>query len=493
MQKFILLRGHQGSGKSTFAAELIAQFQRDFPQAEIYHIENDKELTDENGVYRFDSNKLAAAQEKGMATLKNALKRGAQHPNLDMLILNSNTNQKANACNALLNLAKKHHFKTECYRLHNFYPNTHGVAEHDVLAAYQRLNAGRVREEIHVPAVCPMSAKQAEILAEMAQFQRQPLDFDETQQTFVTKRYLQHGQRNFTAKPSRLFPELRVLKYRRNVFYENRFDDALLEMRGLILDTHDQIIVRPFKKTFNYSERIAKNSKYPIDISDDFIVNAVVKVNGFLGVCTHVQLPENHPSHGAAFDGQTLFSTTGSLDSDFAKMVKSHCSQYENMFTAYPNHSFLFEITDANDVHIIRENLGETLIGVIEVATGQQWREREVNEVAARFGVARPQIIENIAFGDLKMLLKSVQHEGFMVFDAANDELLFKLKSPYYLVSKFFGRSSAANLGRKLDKRQLDEEFYPLVDYITENKAIFNELAELDKIAFIQEFLNNSV
>ncbi|SSY81159.1 RNA ligase [Alysiella crassa] len=493
MQKFILLRGHQGSGKSTFAAEKIAQFQRDYPQAIIHHIENDKELTDEQGVYRWSPEAVEKAIQKGAATFKNTLKFGQQHRHADILIINSNTNQKANACRALLDLAKKNHFETEVYRLHNFYPNAHNVPEHEVLAAYQRLNENRVKGEIHVPAARPISAAQQAILDEMATFRSQPLDFDDEQQTFVTQRYLQNGQRNFTAKTSRLYPELRVLKYRRQVFYENRFDDALLEMRGLIIDKFGKIIVRPFKKVFNYSERMARNSKYPIEIADNHRVNAVVKVNGFLGCCTHVRLPENHPSLGAAFDGKTLFSTTGSLDSDFAKMTQNHCIQYENLFVAYPNHTFLFEVCDPSDVHIIREDFGATLIGAIEVATGRQWRERELDDVAARFDIKRPQTIENIEFGELKSLLKTVEHEGFMVFDAATETMLFKLKSPYYLVSKLFGRSSETSLGRKLDKRNLDEEFYPLADYIAENKAIFNEMTELDKIAFIQDFLKNSV
>ena len=66
---------------------------------------------------------------------------------------------------------------------------------------------------------------------------------------FVTDHYLQHGSCNFTAKASKRYPELRVLKYARSVFYNNRFDDALLEMRGLIIDAHNRIIVRPFKKS----------------------------------------------------------------------------------------------------------------------------------------------------------------------------------------------------------------------------------------------------
>ncbi|MDK4680389.1 RNA ligase [Kingella negevensis] len=493
MQKFILLRGHQGSGKSTFAAQKIAEFQRDYPNAQIIHIENDKELTDENGVYHFDPEKLAKAQQKGMATFKNALKQGQQSPHSDVLIVNSNTNQKANACRALLDLVKKHRFATEVYRLHNFYPNAHNVPEREVLSAYHRLNQNRVKDEQHVPAICPISAEQQAVIDEMNAFQRTPLDFDETQQTYVTKRFLQHGQRDFTAKASRQYPELRVLKYRRHVFYDNCFNDALVEMRGLVLDSHDNIIIRPFKKVFNYSERVAKNSKYPIEIPEDFRVDAVVKVNGFLGCCTHIRLPENHTNYGANFNNKTLFSTTGSLDSDFAKMTAKHCSQYENMFSDYPNHTFLFEVCDPIDVHIIREAFGATLIGVIEVATGRQWREQELDDIAARYDVKRPQVIENISFGELKALLKTVEHEGFMVFDSATKEMLFKLKSPYYLVSKLFGRSTADNLSRKLDKRHVDEEFYPLIDYISANQSYFNELAELDKIAFIQEFLRNVV
>lgn len=396
MQKFILLRGHQGSGKSTFAEQKIAEFQKEFPNAQIVHIENDKELTDENGVYRFSREALAQAQQKGMVVLKNTLKFGQQYKQNPILIINSNTNQKANACRSLLDLAKKFGFETEVYRLHNFYPNLHHVPENDVLAAYFRLNQNRVKGEIHVPAEQPISAAQQATIDEMAKLHRMPLDFDETQQTYVTRRFLQCGQRDFTAKTSRKYPELRVLKYRSSVFYENRFNDALLEMRGLVVDAHGRIIVRPFKKVFNYSERIAKNSKYPIEISENHLVDVVVKVNGFLGVCTHVCLPEDHPSFGAAFQGKTLYSTTGSLDSGFAEMVQNHCSPYENIFMDYPNHTFLFEICDPSDVHIIREEFGATLIGIVEVATGRQWREDELDNLAAQYGLKRPQTIKKL-------------------------------------------------------------------------------------------------
>ena len=284
-----------------------------------------------------------------------------------------------------------------------------------------------------------------------------------------------------------------MLKYNKDVFFENRFDDALLEMRGIVLDKYNQIIVRPFTKVFNYSERIAKDSRYPLHIDDDRLVNAVVKVNGFLGCCTYVQLAEGNPSFSEDFNNQVLYSTTGSLDSNFAKMTEQHCSQYIDLFKAYPNHTFMFEITDKNDVHIIKEELGETLIGIRNVATGVQFSEDELDNIAEQYGIKRPETIKGSTFGALKDVLKDVEHEGFMVFDNQTNELLFKLKSPFYLVSKFFGRSTEGNIGRKLDKRHVDEEFYPLIDHIQVNRESFDAMSEQEKIAFIQAFLREQL
>jgi len=489
MQKFILLRGHQGSGKSTYAAELIVQFKNEHPNAQIVHIENDKELTNANGEYQWSSEALAAAQEKGRAMMRNALKRGQQSPQQALLIINSNTNQKATNCIQMLQSARNHGFQTEVYRLHNFYPTHHNVAQDGVLAAYIKLNQNPLRDEIPAPAVQAMSPEQHAQIQEMTQFKNRAPQYDPARHTHITEDYLRLGQRDFSIKPSKKYPQLSVLKYARSVFYENRFDNALLEMRGIVLDPHNQIIIRPFNKVFNYSERIAANSRYPIHIADDHRLTAVVKVNGFLGCCTYVRLPENHPSHGADFDNQILYSTTGSLDSDFAKLVQRHCAQYQALFQAYPNHTFMFEITDPSDVHIIRETFGETLIGIRNVATGEQFTEDELDQIAQQHGIARPQTLSNITFGELKALLKTVEHEGFMVFDADTGEMLFKLKSPYYLISKFLGRSNEGNLGRKLDKRHVDEEYYPLIDHIREHQATFNAMSEHEKIAFIQAFL----
>ena len=252
-QTFLLLRGHQGSGKSTFAEAKTAGFLAQYPNGEVVRIENDLLLTDENGVYRWSPEALDKAQRRGRAAMRDAFKRGQAGRAWPMLVLNSNTNQKSSACIGMMQMARRHGFAVEVCHLHNFFANAHGVGETDVLAAYLKLNQNRLREEVHIPAVQPMSAAQAALLTQMERFVGRDLPFDEARQTFVTAEYLALGRRNFTAKTSRRHPGLRVLKYARSVFYDNRFDDALLEMRGMVIDEHNHIIVRPFKKVFNYS------------------------------------------------------------------------------------------------------------------------------------------------------------------------------------------------------------------------------------------------
>ena len=56
-------------------------------------------------------------------------------------------------------------------------------------------------------------------------------------------------------------------------------------------------------------------------------------------------------------------------------------------------------------------------------------------------------------------------------------------------MSKLLGRSNETNLAAKLDKRRIDEEFYPLIDHIRERQDEFNALDEQQKIAFVQAFL----
>ena len=187
MQKFILLRGHQGSGKSTFAQEKIKAFQKEYPDAEIVHIENDLLMTDENGNYQFTVEGIEQAQRKGQTMMLNACKRAKQNPQQPMLIINSNTNQKGSACIHLMQQRANTAWRWKSIACITSTPITTASKEADVLAAYIKLNNNRLREEIHVEAIQPMNAETAALIEEMQQFKQHELDYDEAQQTWVTE------------------------------------------------------------------------------------------------------------------------------------------------------------------------------------------------------------------------------------------------------------------------------------------------------------------
>lgn len=159
MQKFILLRGHEGAGKSTFAKHQMAQFQAHYPRAKLVYLDNDVALTDEHGVYHFDFEKFAQAHQQNQALFQAALQWGKHHRHRPILIINANPNQKTKTCLAQLTQAQQAGFITQCYRLHYFFANVHGVPEHDVQQSYQRLNANPVAGEIHLPPLYQIDLK----------------------------------------------------------------------------------------------------------------------------------------------------------------------------------------------------------------------------------------------------------------------------------------------------------------------------------------------
>lgn len=167
MQKFILIRGHQGSGKTTFAKQKIADFQHQYPNADIIHLENDILLTDEQGHYHWTPERVDKAQRQNLATFKQKLKYGQQYPHQNILIVNSNTNQKSSSCIHLIQIAKKFGFNVEIYRLHNFFDNLHRVKITDVLSAYVNLNNNPLANEIHIKPIQMLDEKTRQILERM--------------------------------------------------------------------------------------------------------------------------------------------------------------------------------------------------------------------------------------------------------------------------------------------------------------------------------------
>lgn len=273
------------------------------------------------------------------------------------------------------------------------------------------------------------------------------------------------------------FEGISVLKYSKKVFYNNLWnkDKRLLDCRGIVVDSEDNIIVWPFTKVFNLYENNTK-------VSRDKIVIAPRKINGFMCAIS-------------IYNGKPIYSTTGSLDSEFVKMAKSMIEdQMLSEFELEENFTCIFEICHPEDPHIVKEDVGVYLIGIRDHSTGKMMHEKELDSVAEVGGFYRPEV-QIAQFDYILSVSKTCEHEGFMIIDYENGETLCKLKSNHYLQLKFFSRISnkkLENIFYPSFKKSVEEEYYPLQNYIMGrfSKEDWKLLSEQDRLTICREFFN---
>jgi len=237
---------------------------------------------------------------------------------------------------------------------------------------------------------------------------------------------------------------LRLIKYKRKVFYDNLWTPNLQECRGIVVDEEDNIVSYPFTKIFNYQEN---GTEVPLDEE----VFWTKKHNGFMAVQT-----------------KGLLTTSGSFDSDFTKMAREYVKPTNYSFT------LLFEICHPNDPHIIPEKSGAYLIGARHLNNPNPYdtnphKEEFLDDLAEQHGWKRPEYGFSV-FADLLARTKTIRHEGFCVYGSKN----FKIKSPYYLQSKAIARTNK--------QLRLDEEFARLLAHMPPN------LTEQERLQFIRSY-----
>ena len=171
----------------------------------------------------------------------------------------------------------------------------------------------------------------------------------------------------------------------------------------------------------------------------------------------------------------------------------------------------MFEIVDKRDPHIISEKEGEYLLACKSVVTGDMLTPIELSHLVTNLSkvdkalqeIIFPQVIADISFKELKELNAKAKFEGFVVYDLNYKEIVFKLKSPYYLITKFLGRKKDLDkmlkeLSKKrlnsefISKYSIDEEYFPLIEHLNANIDEVLKLDEQCRIKYIREFLENS-
>lgn len=273
---------------------------------------------------------------------------------------------------------------------------------------------------------------------------------------------------------SKTYPGLFVVKYHRKVFYKSLWTPELTEMRGLVIDKDWNVIVRPFDKIFNVHEADAPT------FHDTDNVIAVRKINGFMGALTI------HEKYG------TIISTTGSLDSPFVELASKHLLPIVERGLVH-GVTYLFEIVDTDDPHIIEEKTGPYLIGARTVCSKLNLFECDLDSIATGMGVMRPEW-KRTTFGEVMEEVQDCTHEGFVMYNMCGEAV--KIKSPYYLVKKFFTRVRPDKLTVEWfenNRQNFDEEYYPLMDWILENRELFTGMTQPERGTFVGEFLNRGL
>ena len=272
-----------------------------------------------------------------------------------------------------------------------------------------------------------------------------------------------------------VYKGLSVLKYHRKVFYDNlwHLDERLLECRGTVVDENWNVVVLPFKKVFNLGENGTQ-----VDPEREVIIPE--KVNGFMSATT---LTEKYG---------LIVSTTGTLDSEYATLARKWIEKGK-VNKMIKGITYLFEICDESDPHIVEEKEGAYLIGIRAIDTGDLWQEDELDLFAKWMEYLRGSTIK-VKFKDIPETKK----EGFMVRCVETQEVLCKLKSKHYLSKKMIqrvGRSKAKKMwnNKEAFRQQIDEEFYncyqSILDTYTEEEYL--NITEQQRRKWIEEYFEN--
>ncbi len=273
-----------------------------------------------------------------------------------------------------------------------------------------------------------------------------------------------------------------VLKYKKTVFYDNLWNDFLEECRGTIVDADFNVVSRPFTKIYNYGVE----EKAPV-LSCDTPVTAYRKVNGFMVAMTW-------------YKGDVLVSTTGSTDSPFVEMAKEMMlkhmcwADWQMALLGGEGFTYMFECVHPNDPHIVPEKEGMYFLG---------WRENTWESKTSGHGLSTIWVeyaehvlhcyhaeVMKVTMDVLIDLSKKVRHEGFVFY--TEDNVSAKIKSPYYLTSKWVARNPRTDKLVRLDpdiKHNIDEEYYNLIDAIRLNIVEYTAMDEQTRLVWVRNYL----
>lgn len=428
MRKLTIIRGLPGSGKSTLAQTLSATTGGTSFEADQFFI-------GPNGVYEFDRSKLKQAHADCLLRTKMHLEVGGH-------AIVANTFTTAWELRPYLDLAKSMGITPQIIECQNNYGSVHNVPG----KTYKDM---RERFEHDISDHIPVNKESLR-------------RFVENSPGLVKLKTYKNG--------------LSVLKYTRKVFYDGLWNPYLEHCRGAVVDNEFNPVSLPLIKIYNYGIE----SEAPV-LDPQTKVTAFRKVNGFMICATW-------------YNDDLLLSTTGTLDSDYVGYAREvietqgAMSGLIEVCRTSPHKSFVFECVSPHDPHIIPETPGIYLLAV----RTKDWDSKpkadplELQRLCEIIGIDPVEHYE-VTLEKLLAMAKTCTHEGFVFYTRQGQSS--KLKSPYYLVSKWLARSpSTEKILSAQFKSNADEEFYPLIEHIRGNISNFEGLSEQQRLQYIRNY-----
>jgi hypothetical protein len=290
------------------------------------------------------------------------------------------------------------------------------------------------------------------------------------------KQYVLDNPRLVSMKPAG--DGLFVLKYKKTVFYNNSWNEFLEHCRGTIVDKDFNIVSYPFQKIYNLGveDRAPKLSEFTK-------VTAFRKVNGFMIAMSW-------------YRDRLIVSTTGSTDNDYVDMAEElmgeNRARFESHCRLHSDHTFMFECVHRDDPHIVPETEGLYLLG----SRKKEWHSAiehdpfVLDNHANAFGTIKVGSITT-TLDQLERMTKICRHEGHVFY--TDDGVSAKIKSPYYLTSKWVARNPRTDKIMNLQadiKKSLDEEYHNLIDAIRLNIVEYTAMTEQERLAWVREQLS---
>jgi hypothetical protein len=156
--------------------------------------------------------------------------------------------------------------------------------------------------------------------------------------------------------------------------------------------------------------------------------------------------------------------------------------------------TFMFECVHPADPHIVPEKPGMYILGYREKTWGSKVGHEPavLEQLGEMFKCFVPEC-HHVTVAVLKNMVKTVKHEGFVFYD--ENGVGAKIKSPYYLTSKWVARNPRTDKLVDMNKdikQNLDEEYYPLVDAIRANIAEYTALDEQARLAWVRNYMESA-